>query len=61
MEMVSFERPSPMRKVACTNTIHDPTEIAPLSKYVLKLGTYALLNHLASSRYASNMSIHCTN
>jgi len=60
MEIVSFDRPSPMRKVECTNAIHDPAEITPLSKYVLKFGTLPLLNHLASSRNASNMSIHCT-
>ena len=50
MEMVSFERLSPMRKVACTKAKHDPEEITPLSKYSPKVGTYLLLNHFASIR-----------
>lgn len=33
MEMVSFEIPSPIRKVACTNAMYDPEEITPLAKY----------------------------
>ena len=50
MEMVSFERLSPRRTVACTKAKHDPEEITPLSKYSPKVGTYLLLNHFASVR-----------
>lgn len=61
IEMVSFERLSPTRNVAWTMAMYDPAEVTPLSKYSLNFGMYPLLNHLASSRNASNMSIHCTN
>ena len=61
IDTVSSVTPWPIRKNECTKAMYDPPLVTPFVRYCSRVGVYPLLNHFASVKNASNMSIHCKN